>query len=489
MAYDTSKFVTMQNLKDSVARVKSEYLSAISKSGHASFRKADAVPTAETAEANILYLVLNEQTGKYDVYALVEGSVEWIDDMSVNLDNYVTIDMLNELAAGQSELFEAEKTDLTASDESIIEAYFTENADVTPKKGDVFIIDSIVDGTVYETSSYKHNGEEWTAITGNVDADKVIMRGTLMLAGNYTQIGNWTKSQNGTVEKDVDGMSVGAILRDITSQRLQPSITAYPSVSGFALSGAKAVEAGTVIDSANYGAATLNPGSYKYGPSTGTGVVASKWVVERITDLATEEILSHDGTSLPAGADTNGDAGFIIGDEGGDSVVSSLKYKVTATHGAGVQAEDNLKEPSNPAVAIAAGTKTKETSAFTPFRNYFYGATPDIEQEDGTTVRPTLDSAYVRGLTASGKAYAAGEIKIEVPVGATRVAIAWDADHTGVTKIINETAMSADVTSTFTIHEVSVEGANGYTAKTYKVAVYEPAKPYESAATLIATLG
>lgn len=489
MSYDTSKFVTMQNLKDSVARVKTEYLSAISKSGHASFKKADAVPTAETAEANVLYLVLNEQTGKYDVYALVEGAVEWLDDMSVNLDGYVTVEMLNELVAGQSELFEAEKTDLTASDESVIEAYFTEHTDVTPKKGDVFIIDSIVDGTVYETSSYKHNGDEWTAITGNVDADKVIMRGTLMLAGNYTQIGNWTKSQNGTVEKDVDGMSVGAILRDITSQRLQPTITAYPSVSGFALSGAKAVEAGTVVDTASYGAATLNPGSYKYGPKSGTGVTASKWVVERITNLATAEILSHDGASLPAGTDTNGGAGFIIGDEGGENVVSSLKYKVTATHGAGVQAEDNLTDPSNPAVAIAAGTKTKETSAYTPFRNYFYGATPDIEQEDGSTVRPELNSAYIRGLTASGKAYAAGEITLEVPVGATRVAIAWDADHTGVTKIVNETAMSADVTSTFTIYEVSVEGANGYTAKTYKVAVYEPAKAYESAATLIVTLG
>jgi len=89
MSYDPSRFVTIQNLKDSVARVKSEYLSAISKSGHASFRKADAVPTAATAEENILYLVPNAETGNYDVYALVEGSVEWLDDMKVNLDGYV----------------------------------------------------------------------------------------------------------------------------------------------------------------------------------------------------------------------------------------------------------------------------------------------------------------------------------------------------------------------------------------------------------------
>ena len=273
-------------------------------------------------------------------------------------------------------------------------------------------------------------------------------------------------------------MSVAAILTDIFSKRLQPGTPTQPSISGFNLSGAKAVEAGTELEAVNYTAGTLNAGSYQYGPDT--GVVASNWVVQRITDQGTEQVTSVDAASLEAGSDNNGGAGFIIGDVGGEGVVSSLKLKAIATHGAGVTAKDNLGDDSNPPVSISAGTKEKTTGAYTPYRNYFYGA---------TTEKHTLDSAYVRGLTKSNKAYAAGTVTINVPAGAQRVAIACLASKAGVTKVINETAMNADVTSTFVQSTVQVEGANGYTAQEYKVWVFEPAVPYENAATLKVTLG
>lgn len=47
MAYDTSKLASLQALKDTATRIKKEYLAAISKAGHASFQKAEAIPTAE----------------------------------------------------------------------------------------------------------------------------------------------------------------------------------------------------------------------------------------------------------------------------------------------------------------------------------------------------------------------------------------------------------------------------------------------------------
>ena len=266
----------------------------------------------------------------------------------------------------------------------------------------------------------------------------------------------------------------------MTSKTLQPTITANPSINGFGLSGAGAVEAGTPVATASYLAASLNPGSYKYGPKTGTGVVASNWKVERITDGGAEQVASVDAASLPAGSDNNGGNGFIIGDAGGANAVASLKYRVTATHGTGVQAEDNLGGASNPAVAIAAGSKTKDSAAYTPFRNYFFGATAE---------KPALDSAYIRGLIKSGKAYAPGVITVNVPAGANRVVIACIAGKTGVKKVINETALNADVTDTFTKKTVAVEGANGYTAKDYNVWVFEPAVPYENAAVLKVTLG
>lgn len=481
MAYDETKVVNVKALKDTASRIKTEYLAAISKAGHARFQKAETVPTAETAEDNVLYLVMNAETGHYDVYALIDGSVELLDDTTVSLEGYITEDDLAEAlnGVGGGAVFTATKTDLAASDESIISAYFSGvGATVELKAGDMFVVVTTVDEVTYEVSTYRYDGENWVSITGNVDADKVILQDNITMAGNYTQFGNLTKNADGTATLNSKGKSVLGVLTEILSKRLQPGTPTQPSISGFNLSGAKAVEAGTSMAQASYTAGTLNPGSYQYGPET--GVTASNWVVQRITNDGNEQIASVDVASLDAGTDNNGGAGFIIGDQGGENVVSSLRYKAIATHGAGVTADDNLGDDSSPAVSIAAGTKEKTTSAYTPFRNVFYGA---------STTKPTLDSAAIRALTPTGKAYAAGTLTINVPAGAQRVAIACIAGKPGVTKVINETAMNADVTSTFVQSSVNVEGAEGYTAVAYNVWVFEPAVPYENAATLKVTLG
>lgn len=67
---------------------------AISKSGHASFQKVDAVPKADAAQENILYLVMNTTTKHYDIYAKIKGSsdsytMELLDDTTVDLSDKV----------------------------------------------------------------------------------------------------------------------------------------------------------------------------------------------------------------------------------------------------------------------------------------------------------------------------------------------------------------------------------------------------------------
>jgi hypothetical protein len=407
--------------------INSAIATAIAKSAHARFEKVEKVPSNDEAQDNVLYLVMNAATGYYDIYAKVGEEVVRLDDTTVDLSNYATIEQLNAVSGGiGGTAYAGTKEDLSASDDSVIAAYFKAHTDVAVKKGDVFVVTTTVGNSTYEKSAYFYNGKAWVAMTGNVDADKVILRENITLAGGYTQVGNLTKSQNGTATFSTKGKSVMDALTEIFSKRLQPSITAQPSIGTFMLTGAGAVEAGTKVAAAAY-------------------------------------------------------AGFIIGDAGGgDNAVSSLKYRVTATHGAGVTAKDNLGAASSPAVAIAAGTKTKDTAAYTPFRNVFYGASDS---------KPALDSAAIRALGKTGKAYAAGTLTINVPVGAQRVAIACIATAKGVTKVINETAMNADVTSTFTKSTVSVEGANGYAAKDYNVWVFEPAVAYGNAAVLKVTLG
>ena len=62
---------------------------AIAESGHAIFQKVDAIPDPSAAQTNILYLVLNEDTQHYDIYAKIDNEMELLDDTSVDLSNYV----------------------------------------------------------------------------------------------------------------------------------------------------------------------------------------------------------------------------------------------------------------------------------------------------------------------------------------------------------------------------------------------------------------
>lgn len=76
------------------AQVVAAINTAISKSGHASFQKVDAVPKADAAQENILYLVMNTTTKHYDIYAKIKGSsdsytMELLDDTTVDLSGKV----------------------------------------------------------------------------------------------------------------------------------------------------------------------------------------------------------------------------------------------------------------------------------------------------------------------------------------------------------------------------------------------------------------
>jgi hypothetical protein len=76
------------------AQVVAAINTAISKSGHASFQKVDAVPKVDAAQESILYLVMNTTTKHYDIYAKIKGdggsyTMELLDDTTVDLSGKV----------------------------------------------------------------------------------------------------------------------------------------------------------------------------------------------------------------------------------------------------------------------------------------------------------------------------------------------------------------------------------------------------------------
>lgn len=235
--------------------------------------------------------------------------------------------------------------------------------------------------------------------------------------------------------------SVKDLLLQILQQVKQPGNPTLPSVS-VSLSNAGAKEVGSkVIPSYTV---SFNAGSYTYGPAT--GVTASTYSVS-------------DGTATKTTSTGTFDE-ITVGD--------STNYKVTAvaTYGDGVVAHDNTGAASNPVVKIAAGTTSAATSsAITGFRSYFYGTK--------IAAAESYDSASVRALTNSGKAYS-GMFRIAVPAGTKQVVIAAPARYS-LKSVINVNLSRGEVADTFEKSAVQVEGANGYTAADYNVWVFNSA--------------
>ena len=337
----------------------------------------------------------------------------------------------------------------------------------SPIDGAIAIIDTVVDGKTYGKTSfmYSDTNGDWVALVGNVDADKVILRGDITLAGNYTQVGNLTKTQTGTATFSTDGISVAAALKEILSKRVQPSITANPSVGNVTISPSGAVEAGTIIASITGSKVTFDDGAYTY--EAATGVTVTGRTVTRVTSPAAsggDVTVNDDGSFTDTGADGTG---FQIGDQGGEGVLSNLKYTETVSYSAGNVAKDNLGDASNPVVKISAGSVSKTSAAITPFRKYFYGY--------GSTQTVTIDSDVIRSLTNSTGAASNGTtFTINITDGTKEVIIAYPGSLRDITSIEDKNAFGTDIKGSFTKSTVQVEGANGYTAIDYKVYVYHP---------------
>lgn len=328
-----------------------------------------------------------------------------------------------------------------------------------PAQGDIAVIDTIIDNEKYDKSAYMWNGTQWVALNGAVDADKVMLTSNITMAGNYSQVGNLTKDHTGTATFETKGLSVADALGKIFSKTLQPEITADPSVGTVTISKSGIVEAGTEIASVTVSAATFSAGSYTYGPAT--GVTATKWETTRKSNK-TDVALTDVGTG---GAATD-EGPFVIGDQTGD--YSELYYRVTATYGDGVLANDNLGDPCTNNTKITGSSTYKDSDKITPYRKYFYGA---------TVARPTeINSAYIRdNLTNSTGACSNGKtFNITVPEGATTVVIAYPATFRDLTEVVDTGAMNDNIVGLFSKATKKVEGANGYTGIDYKVYSYTP---------------
>ncbi len=119
MAEKRAQLVTLGILEQGMTRLKREYLAAIAGAGYASFRKAESVPGADEAKADVLYLVQDKVNGLYGIWVLIDGAVVQVGSTAVELDGYVTREELDETV--KAAVKQALTDDLVANDDEVDE--------------------------------------------------------------------------------------------------------------------------------------------------------------------------------------------------------------------------------------------------------------------------------------------------------------------------------------------------------------------------------
>ena len=344
-----------------------------------------------------------------------------------------TIDADGKLHVAPANYYEIVRNDGESDTDAITRAL----GESTPKNGDICVVKTLIAIGKYSYIGFYYSNS-WHALDGNVDAKNVYLTKDITITA---PIGVHTIPSSGSKTLSSNGKNIEQFMEYLGAEEKNPKKT-EPSVSiTFSEAGAK--EVGTSV-SPRYNA-SLNAGSYTYGPAT--GITATAWSISD-TDGNTASTASGSFPALTVGDSTN--------------------YKITAqaTHGAGAIPVTNLGN-EYPSMQIAAGTKSKTSGAITGFRSYFYGS---------KTAAITINSANIRALNNSNKAVGNSQtFSMSIVDGAKQVIIAFPT-NTGKTlsKVLDEGAFGTDIVGSFNKTTVSVEGANGYTAVDYDVYVYAP---------------
>lgn len=278
-------------------------------------------------------------------------------------------------------------------------------------------------------------------LTGEVSAKEVMFDSDLVLTQNF---GRYTTT-NGKVTVPAEGKSWYDVLMDAYSQDKNPTVT-QPSVS-LTANAIKAYEVGTKV-TPTY-SASLNAGTYEYGPAT--GITPMSW-------------------SVTDGAETKTTASGSFAEL---TVADDTSYSITATAAYGAGAIPKTALGSDYAVGqISAGSKSATKGTLTGYRCFFYGVL------DSSTADAPLTSAIIRNMTNGGAYNSSKTFTLNGSETAKRIVIAIPSASTrgGLKEVILTSAMNTPVTDLYpkTTAAVKVEGANGFTAVDYDIYVYEP---------------
>lgn len=337
--------------------------------------------------------------------------------------------------------------------------------------GDIGIVKApLYEGaTTYSYTAYVWNGTDWEAMDGNYDATNVYFKEDITLAGDYTQVGNITKTATEAKTLAAQGKSLADVLASIFTKTLYPSKPS-PSVS-MSLTNAGSYEVGSSV-TPNF-TVTFDPKTYTYGSvmdntdDSVTGAIPATNSTISISGGTNATLTAEVGQTVNSNKKFTGtatDAAF--------TVVDTTNYygtTVTVNYSAGNVPVNNLDQGPDQdtegaaileAARVSAGTATNgtDTSKITGFRYSFKYA--------GTDNTSAINDAWIRSFarTSDGEVNTAYAVQnaaigsIAVAEGAKRVMFAVPGTKT-LKSVIDVDGMGLDIKDKFTkLTDIQISG-------------------------------
>lgn len=285
----------------------------------------------------------------------------------------------------------------------------------------------------------------------------------------------------------LDNREIGWVAKDgstvMSTSRTQEAVTVN-GVTGLGIANNATIPAGTSFDElvkmlvqkpipATYTKPTIaianNSGQASGNVEAGSSITPklkatfTKNDAGALTKIAIKSGSTEVATGTTSPLTYTGEA-ITIGDE-------SITFTATATYGDAPVKNNNLGQESKENW-FAGGSITSSNYTITGKRNAFYGT--------GVGAVPTVNSAFVRGLTNSKLAPAANTtFTINVAIGQQYIAFAYPADLRDVNNVTYVEANDSGMASNFTKTTVNVADARGGEngLKSYKVYTYAMAIP------------
>lgn len=311
--------------------------------------------------------------------------------------------------------------------------------------------------------AYMYDGEKFTSLNIGTDAETVYFSQDLTITAN---VGVQTIDTTGSKTLNTTGKNVKQVFDMLFAEEKDPSKT-LPSVSsvtikqnGTALTKNSTYEVGTKIIP-SYSVA-FNAGSYTYGPATGCAVTAY-----HVNDSIADTEAGHAELSTQTGSFSE----FELAD--------GQTYKISATidYSEGATPVTNLGNSCSSQKIASGTTRSKDSYTISGYRKMFWGGLVSPSTGDGAVA---LDTDVIRGLS---KSQAAGSATLTVKAAdyanAKRIIVAIPtSSNKSITEVLLASLANTPITGQFVLQDntIDVEGANEYTAKPYKIYIYEPAQ-------------